>query len=479
MSYFMPLFTFLFGLFGFAYVGAASMELPTPTPPKGGEYSYPPATPAQTCPEPTAQCDFGYMYDNATGCTSNECAPDPAIKQREWDDQCVKDQQRSLKDFERYNIKDTERRFKELERGKIAVPAEARTAFEQMKTQWQKAQGLTTCQEMQDATKEMNDFSNDINNVMRDAEDAMNAVRCLKDAQRELKDFERNNIREVERKIQQAAKKKVAVPENIAADLARVKSLLAEAKNATGCNDINDAKSEMYNANNDIQDAMRQMDFLMQMPQMLKQITQELKNIERQWKTAVTKAKRSKADLSDLIARGQGLLDSMKAIFGEIKTAAASGDLERIRDVMEDGDQEAREHENEIFEIIRTVDALSNAPRYIKELNRRMKDMGRQAKDMERFQKADTGSFTACLDNVKPLINAAKEEAGRRPADPEEMMDAFSAVEEAFSDCDEIRHSLEGTQEEFFGEFIPDKMFQTAPPAPPTMTAPPMAVPKS
>lgn len=465
MSYFMPLFTFLFGLFGFAYVGAQVLETPTRT-----------GTPAKTCPELTAQCEFGYMYDNATGCSSNECVPDPAIKQREYDEQCVKDQQRSLKDFERYNIKDTERRFKELERGKIAVPEEARTAFEQMKAQWQKAQGFTTCQEMQETMKEAYDFSNDINNVMRDAEDAMNAVRCLKDAQRELKDFERNNIKDVERKIQQAAKKKVAVPENITAGLARVKSLHAEAKNATGCNDINDAKSEMYNANNDIQDAMRQVDFLMQMPQMLKQITQELKNIERQWKSAVTKAKRSKADLSDLIARGQGLLDSMKAIFEDIKTAAASGDLERIRDVMEGGDQEAREHENEIFEIIRTVDALSNAPRYIKELDRRMKDMSRQAKDIERFQKADTSAFTACLDNVKQFIGTAKEEAGRRPADPEAMMDAFSVVEEAFSDCDEIRHSLEGTQEEFFGEFIPDKMLQmTSPP----MVAPQMAAPKN
>lgn len=473
MSYFMPLFGFLFGLFGLAYAGAQVMELPTPTPPKGGEYSYP-ATPAQTCPDLTADCPFGYMYDNATGCTSNECAPDPAIKQGEWDAQCVKDQQRSIKDFERFNIKDAERQFKEAERAKFAVPAEAKTTFEQMKTQWQKAQVQTTCQDLQDAAKEMYDFSNDLNAIMRDVQDAMNAARCLKDAQRELKDFEGFTIKETQNRFKKAAQKKIAVPPALVEGFSRVKELFAEARKATNCNDINDAKNEMYNLNNDLQEEVMKLDFLMQMPQMLKQITQELKNIERQWKTAVNKAKRSKADLSDLIGRGQGLLDSMKAIFGDIKTAAASGDLERIRDVMEGGDQEAREHENEIFEIIRTVEALSNAPRYIKELDRRMKDMGRQAKDMQRFQQADTGSFTACLDNVKPLISVAKEEAGRRPADPEEMMDAFSAVEEAFSDCDEIRRSLEGTQEEFFGEFIPDKMLQTAPPmmAPPTLEAP-------
>ena len=474
MSPLTPLISLLLGMFGIAFVGAQVMEVPTPMPSKGGVYSTPATVPASTCPDLIADCPFGFMYDNSTGCTINECAPDPAIKQLEYDAQCVKDQQRSLKEFERYNIKDTERRFKELERGKFTVPAEARTQMEQMKSQWQTAQALTTCQELGDASRELNDSSNDINALLRDAEDAMNAARCLKDAQRELKDFERYGIKDVERKIQQAKKKRVAVPEGIVSGLEHVKTSFVQAKNADNCTDINDAKSEMYNANNDVQEAMRQLDLLMQMPQMLKQITRELKNIERQWKTATTKAKRSKADLSDLVARGQSLLDSMKAIFEEIKAAAASGDLERIRDVMEDSDADAREHENEIFEIIRTVEALSNAPRYIKELDRRMKNISRQAKDMQRFQKIDTSTFTACLDNVKPLITAAKEEAGRRPADPDATMDAFSTVEEAFSDCEEIRRSLEGSQEEFFGEFIPDQMMNGVKGGPPqTILSPP------
>lgn len=459
MSYFMPLFSLIFGLFGLAYAGAQVMEVPQSTPAypsDNGAYTRPPV---QTCPELTLKCDFGYNYDNATGCSKDECAPDPAIKQGEWDAQCVKDQQRSIKDFERFNIKDAERQFKEAERAKFAVPAEAKATFEQMKAQWQKAQVQTTCQDLQDATKEMYDFSNDLNAIMRDVQDAMNAARCLKDAQRELKDFERYNIKEAERKIQQATKKKVAIPDSITAGLARVKEFYAAAKSATNCNDIQDAKNEMYNTNNDVQDASRQLDFLMQMPQMQKQITQELRNIERQWKTAVNRAKRSKADLSELTTRGQGLLDAMKAIFEDIKAAFASGDMERIRDVLEGGDSEARDHENEIFEIIRTIDALSNAPRYIKDLDRRMKDMRRQTKDMARFGKLDTGEFTACLDNAAPLITAAKEESNRRPTDPDALMDAFSMVEEALSDCDEIRHSLEGKQEEFFGEFIPDQMF--------------------
>lgn len=453
MSFFAPLFGYILSLFGFVAVSAAMLELPMPATPAA--YS------VKTCPELTAQCEFGYMSDNATGCAINECAPDPAIKQREWDAQCVKDQQRSLKDFERYNIKDTERRFKELERAKITVPAEARTGFEQMKAQWQQAQGLPTCQELQDAAKGMNDYSNDINNVLRDAESAMFDVQCAKQAQQEWKDFERYNIKDVETKLRKAAQKKVTVPPVLVDGLPRLKELLAAARSGGAtCTEIQDARSELHSLNNDLQEASMQLDFLMQVPQIIKQAAQEIKNTERQWKTALNKAKRSKADLSDLIARGNSLINELKGIFEEFKAVITSGDMDRMRDIKERGESMGQESQNELFEIIRTIDALSNAPRYIKELDRRMKDVRRQAKDMERFQKADTSAFTACLDNVGPFITNAKEEVGRRPADPEALMDAFSAVEEAFSDCDELRRELEGTREEFLGEFIPDAMLK-------------------
>ncbi|MEK7532173.1 MAG: hypothetical protein AAB579_01020 [Patescibacteria group bacterium] len=225
MSPLAPLLSFIMGLMGVAYVGAQVMTAPPPPPPTqyGGEYS----VPAQTCPELTAQCSFGYAYDKATGCSSNECAPDPAIQQQEWDAQCVKDKQRELKDFERNSIKDTERRFKELEKNKFVVPAEAKANFEQMKAAWQKAQGLVNCQDLNDATKDMYDFSNEVNGGLRDAEDVMNNARCIKDAQRELKDFERYAIKDPEQKILRAKKQKVAIPSNITDGIARLKELMA------------------------------------------------------------------------------------------------------------------------------------------------------------------------------------------------------------------------------------------------------------
>jgi len=455
MSIFSSLISFLLGLYGVAFVGAQMLNAPTPTYPSDGGYS----TPAQSCPELSAQCPFGYLYDNATGCGINECAPDPAIQQKESDDRCVKDQQRSLKDFNQYQIKEAERRLKELVRNKVAAPADVQALIGQMKAGYTSALGLTACQDLNTATQDLYQLSNDFNDKIRDVEDVMNAARCIKDAQRELKEFEGYSIKDVERKIAQAKKQKVVIPEAITAGLAQVKALFAEAKKATGCQDIQDAKSEMHSANNDLQDHTMQLDFLIQMPQMIKQITREMKNIERQWKTAASKAKKSKADLSELVARGQRLFDAMQTIFNELKTAMASSNFDVMREVMERGDSEAREHETEIFEIIRTIDALSNAPRYLKDLDRRVKDMRRQAKDMARFEKRDTSTLAACLDNAQPLIAAAKAEVNRRPADPDATAEAFSAVEEGLSDCDEVRSDLEGNREEFFGEFIQDQMF--------------------
>jgi len=443
------------------------LDVPSPQSsyPSDGGYS----TPVQSnCPELSTQCPFGYLYDNASGCATNECAPDPAIQQQEFDAQCIKDQQRSLKDFSQYQIKDGERRLKELVRNKVTAPVELQGLINQMKAGYTSALGLTECQGLNTATQDLYQLSNEFNDRIRDVEDVMNAARCLKDAQRELKEFEGYSIKEVERKILRAKKQKVAIPEAITAGLAQVKALFAEAKKATECQDMQDAKSEMHSVNNDLQEHTMQLDFLIQMPQMIKQITREMKNIERQWKTASNKAKKSKADLSDLVARGQGLLDAMQGIFNELKSALASGNFELMRDVMERGDSEAREYEEEIFEIIRTIDALSNAPRYLKDLDRRVKDTRRQAKDMARFEKMDTSGLTACLDNVQPLIDAAKAEVNRRPADPDATADAISAIEEGLSDCDEVRSSLEGKRQEFFGEFIPDQIFNApALPAPP------------
>lgn len=451
MSLFSSLASFLLGLYGMAFVGAQMFDAPPPPPPNGGGYSA--TTEITQCPEVTP-CPPGFVsgYDQ-NGCSNSIC-------QEEYtDERCIKDQQRSLEDFNRYNIKDGERRLKELTRNKLAVPAEVQGIMDQMKAGYSKAQVAGNCQDLSFVVQDLYQISNDFNDKIRDVEDAMNNVRCVKDSQRELNDFERHNIKNNEDKIKKATQKKIAVPPALAEMLPKLKELLATARKANNCSDLNEARNELYAINTELQDAGMQLEFLMQVPQMIKQVSQEVKNIERQWKTAANKAKRSKADLSDIVARGQSLFDSMKSLFEEFKAAMSSGEPERIRDMMERGDSEARDYEDEIFEIIRTVEALSNAPRYIKELDRRVKDTRRQAKDMTRFNKIDTSALAVCLDNAAPLIAAAKEESVRRPADPDAMMDAFAAIEEALSDCEEIRHSLEGTREEFFGEFVPDQIF--------------------
>ncbi|MBI4098534.1 MAG: hypothetical protein HY437_00695 [Candidatus Magasanikbacteria bacterium] len=453
MSIFSSLVSFLLGVYGVAFVGAQILETPPPpsTYSSNGEYS----VPAQSCPVLSAQCPFGYVYDNATGCGINECAPDPAIQQKESDDRCVKDQKRSLEDFNRYQIKDGERRIKELVRNKVAAPADVQALIGQMKVGYTSALGLSECQDLNTATQDLYQLSNEFNDKIRDVEDAMNAARCLKDAQRELKDFEGFSIKEVERKIAQAKKQKVVIPEAITVGFAQVKALLAEAKKATECQDLQDAKSEMHSVNNELQDETRKLDFLMQIPQMVKEITREMKDLDRQWKSTKSKAKSSKADLSEFMAKGQQLFDELQALFNEFKSVIALGDIEQIQGFEERG-AEAEDKEGELREIMNTVEALRNAPRYIQGLERRMKDTRRMTKNMQRDQKIDTSALDACLTNLQPVLDAAKSASKQRPVDPDAMADAFADMEEGMADCDELSRQLQGIQEEqFFGDLVP------------------------
>lgn len=447
MSPIAPIISFLLGLFGIAFAGAIALTPEAPV--RFAQMADAPT--AVECPQrdPCAPGLVPYDYDE-NGCSTGAC-------QEEYTDgQCIKDNQRSIEDFNRYQIKEGERRLKELDRNKFVVPADIRALVTQMKSMHAKAGGIADCQELSNASQEMNQVANDFNDRIRDIEDAMNDARCIKDAQRELKDFERYAIKEPERKIAQAKKQKVAIPSAITDGIAHIKELMAQVRKGTNCNDINDVKNEMHSFNNDLQDETRKLDFLMQIPQMIKEITREMKDLERQWKSTVTKAKSSKADLSEFIAKGQQLFDGMQALFSEFKTIIASGDLEQIQNFSERGESEAQDKEDELREIMNIVEALRNAPRYIQGLERRMKDTRRMVKDMQRNQKIDTSALSACLDNLQPVFDAAKSASKQRPVDPDDLADAFSAMEEGMADCDDISRNLQGQQEDnFFGNFGP------------------------
>lgn len=289
-------------------------------------------------------------------------------------------------------------------------------------------------------------FSNEGEDSKRDAENekrqAEQDKRCVQDVQRGLKDFEKFAIKDIERRINQAKRKKVTIPASMTEALEKMKALLTEVKGATACDDAQEAMQELFTVQQDNQEEFQKLDFLMQVPQILQQISREFKKTDSAWKSAVKKANASKTDLSDLVAKGQAIHDELNALFEKMKSAVAAGDFDAIQAAMDEGDG-AMDKQQDLFGVINTIEALRNTGRYLQQFNKRLSDMNRMMQKLKR-QKQDVTELAACIQQARGVVEGTKVLLAQKPVDPDELAASFESAEDAFGQCQDVIDGLNG-----------------------------------
>lgn len=463
MPFLRPLVAILIGLSAAAGVGSRlTQETAPPSPPPPA--SVPASVPG--CSAPQVQCRYGYVPDDR-GCPSDFCAQRPVGAVEETppaaapserqpsgqpgeqqqfqgpdDARCLADNLRNLARWEKDLFRGIDQQLRGYRSSKTPVPDDVQAAVNNLRQQFAQAKSAGSCQEMSELNNQLNEAVQPVLEQLHQLEQVANDARCVKDSLRGILELERRPIKEMDRKLRALEKQKIAPPADIVTALDSIREKIAQAKQATTCEDISGLNQEVFGQWNDMQEKFFILDFLAQAPRMLKQIDRELNTIDRQWARAVKQARGSATDLSDLVAKGEGIIAEMHALFEEFKSVVSSGDIERMMG-MEDRGQDAEEKRSDLFEIINTVQALANIPREIKGLDRRVADLRRQARNAER-QKADAGELRACLDGYGPVVASLKAVAAQKPIDQDALADAIQNAEEEMGKCQDLADDLSG-----------------------------------
>lgn len=472
MPFFKPLLAILVGLSAVAGVGSRLAQESSPGPATG-----------RSCATPQAQCRYGYVMDPNTGCPTDVCAPrapgaaevqeSPQAQppsqpngevpskedgyqggdQGQGDERCKADMLRNLTRWEKDLFRGFDQQMRNLRSNKVQIPAELTAAVNGLHQQFAAAKSAGSCQEMNDANNAINDAVQPLMEQIQALEQAANDARCVKDSLRGIKDLERQPLKDMDRKIKALERQKIAPPADIVTTLAKIRELIAQAKQATTCQDASEASQEVFEAWNEIQEKFMILDFLAQAPRMIKQIEREMRSVNQQWARAVRQARANKTDLSDLIAKGDAIIAELKAMFDEFKALISSGDVERMQ-AMEGRGQDAELKRDDLFQIIQTVQALANAPREIRRIENRITFLRRTSKQLGR--KNDVAELDACIESLAASNAAVKSVAALRPIDVDRLIDAFQTVEDDLGKCDDILEDLQGKRgvfEDAFGGF--------------------------
>ena len=280
--------------------------------------------------------------------------------------------------------------------------------------------------------------------------------RCLKDMQRGMKGTERP-IKDLEKKMAQIKRNKGIVPVAVEETVANLKAGLAKIKAATTCDEAQEIQGELSESMENMQDLFMQLEFAAQAPKIVKQIKQGFTMMTKMWNRALASAKKSKVDLSEQVAKGQAIVDELKAMFDQMIAAVNSGDFEIMQNMMEAGDA-AEEKRGELEEVVQIIESVKNTGKMISGLNQHLNGLKRAIPQLKR-QKKDVTEINACLAAGKTAIDAVKSAAGSKPIDLDALIETFESANDILDQCDGLIGAATGQEEEgLFDDFFSDKV---------------------
>lgn len=276
--------------------------------------------------------------------------------------------------------------------------------------------------------------------------------RCLKDMQRGMQGMSKP-IKELEKKIAQVKRAKATVPAAAEEAVAKLKAGIDAIKTATTCEEAQAAQEELSGSMEDMQDLFMQLEFAVQAPRITKQIKQGFGMMNKMWNRALASAKKSKVDLSEQVAKGQAIVDELKAMFDQMIAAVNSGDFEIMQNMMEAGDA-AEEKRGELEEVVQIIESVKNTGKMISGLNQHLNGLKRGVAQLKR-QKKDVTEINACLDAGKNGIAAVKAAASARPLDLDALIETFEGTNDVLDQCDGLIGAASGREEEgLFDDFF-------------------------
>lgn len=269
--------------------------------------------------------------------------------------------------------------------------------------------------------------------------------RMLKDMKRGMSQMTKF-IGPFEKKVAAVEKKGVQVPQSIKDIITKVKELTEQIKNATEPEVAMEAGEDLREIAMTMQDSFQILEQLGQMNQILKQVNTEIKRLDGRYKAAVTKSKRIKGDVSEILATAEVAISDIKTSVEEVRTLMGQGSAEEAFALLES----MREKFDDADEKIGVIDAVLGVTKFIRQADQEVKAHSTAIARAKR-KGEDVTEAVEALNQVK-LNLAAVKKMSKGKVDMDDLVEAMESLHDSMGQLDDVVNVLFGKVDD---EFIP------------------------
>ncbi|MFA6548132.1 MAG: hypothetical protein WCT11_04320 [Candidatus Magasanikbacteria bacterium] len=342
------------------------------------------------------------------------------------------DQTRMIKDMQR-NAKQMESRVNSFEKQMLQAEKSGGVISQDLKDQIVKARellakikGATTAEEMGDDT--MNQLQEIVQNLDENGREVFQKIQQLNNVKREIKNMKRS-ITNFDKQIAKLVKQKIAIPQEIADNIAKLKAIVTAIEIAKTWDEVEAAGLEdMGDLMQSLGESQQSLEMLARWPQTLKQMDKELKNLTNQVKKAKTIVDRlikKGIDLTENFTNFSSDVEKLKITRDEANNKIIAGDSQGAFDLVEDGFFYKMD---EVYENQRVIETMNNLGRFNSDFKTGLNGLKKEIANLKK-KGEDTSELQTLYDEVKQQGEEILVMMKAKPIDTDAIVSALEDLE--------------------------------------------------
>lgn len=360
--------------------------------------------------------------------------------QKQNEERQLKDMKRNMRGPEN-GLKEFERMITKLEKGGSAIPAEIKEKLAKAKSILEAIKNAQTMEDLQNAG--WDEFQNLFQELNETRQELFEKAQRLQDIKRNIKGMEQG-LKMFEKQLANFSKQKIAVPQTIVNDVAKLKELVNKIKTAKTWDEIESAGLEdMQDLMQKLDESRQQLEILARWPKTIKEVEKQIKNLERELKRSKSTSDRllkKGVDVTGVYIEFETAVNKLKSIKGEAVNKMNTGESEEAFNLLETdffGQME------DVWEFQKVITIMSNLGRFASDFKQGIKSSENQIRNLER-KKVDTAELKELLNQAKTRGNEILEMMKAKPIDEEEIMSSLQELENLRQDFDTKMEEITG-----------------------------------
>ncbi len=336
----------------------------------------------------------------------------------------IKDIQRGAKQMEG-SITRFDKQLLQAEKSGGVVSPDMKEKVSQARELITKIKSSTTAEEMgDDSIGQLQEIVSDLD---QNGRAVFEKIQRLNNVKREIKNLKRN-VSNFDKQISKLTKQNIAVPQDTADNIAKLKSIVSAVETAKTWDEVEAAGMEdMGDLMQNLSESQQNLEKLARWPQTLKQMDRELKNLNNQVKksrSTVDRLTKKGIDLTENLTNFSAEVEKLKSVRDEANNKIQSGDSEGAFDLVEN---DFFNKMDDVRENQQIIDTMTNLGRFGSDFKNGLNGLKREIADLNK-KGEDTSELQSFYDETKQKGDEILALMKARPIDTDAIISALEEL---------------------------------------------------